>query len=142
MLYPSRSTDGLPGLPLFGVSLFLFSDTVTTAPPSMRCGLWVLPTLALEDRPPARFVSTLSSGGFFVIACIFYLFISLCSLVLARPALLMGRSLKKARPVETLDTTSIFSGPVLSREWSVESYSILIYNNEIKRELHDKDFRS
>ena len=111
----------------------------------MRCGLWVLPTLALEDRPPARFVSTLSSGGFsggfFVIACIFYLFISLCSLVLARPALLMGRSLKKARPVETLDTTSIFSGPVLSREWSVESYSILIYNNEIKRELHDKNFQ-
>ena len=50
----------------------------------------------------------------------------------------MGRSLKKARLVETLDTTSIFSGTVLSREWS-ENLDLSLLDNEITREMHDKD---
>ena len=49
----------------------------------------------------------------------------------------LGRSLKKTRLVETLDTTFIFSGLVLSREWSLAW--ILLLDNEITREMHDKD---
>ena len=60
------------------------------------------------------------------------------SCVLARLVFYMGRSLKKTRPVETLDTTSIFSGTVLSREWS-ENLDLSLLDNEITREMHDKD---
>ena len=66
----------------------------------------------------------------------------LCGLFVSMPTLafLMGRSLKKTRLVETLDTTSIFSGTVLSREWSVVLDLLLFLDNEITREMHDNDF--
>ena len=72
----------------------------------------------------------LSLDSTFVSMCLFMCWTTL--------ALFMGRSLKKARLVETLDTTSIFSGTVLSREWS-KDLDLSLLDNEITREMHDKD---